>query len=93
MNTLHVYAQEIWHDEAYIAGTREALEALRTAIDQALAAGQGHMQSFANDGEGYTVHVVQMTEDQADKMKVPYTDEVATDKSPEKFGPWSLVHA
>ena len=91
MSTMHIYAQEIWHDQAYIAGTRETLEMLKLAIDRALSDGQGQMQVFASDGEGYTIHTVVMTEEQADKMPVPYTDEIARENSAGKFGPWSLV--
>ena len=94
MTTLHIYAQEIWHDEAYIAGTREDLEMLRMAIDRALTDGRGQMQAFVCDGEGYTVHVVTMTEDQADAMPVPYTDEMArAHQERMEFGPWALLRS
>jgi len=93
MMTLHIYAQEIWHDEAYIAGTREDLKMLRMAIDRALTDGRGQMQALVCDGEGYTIHVVLVSEEQADAMPVPYTDEVARAQQDRiKFGPWSLVH-
>lgn len=94
MTTLHIYGQEMWHDEAYIAGTREDLEMLRLAIDRALTAGYGQMQAFTSDGEGYTVNVVTATEEQADAMPVPYTDECARaqeDRAP--FGPWALMRS
>lgn len=92
MGTLHIYAQAMWHDEAYIAGTREDLEMLRIAIDHALAEGRGQMQAFTSDGEGYTVHIVPMSEEQADEMPVPYTDEIARAKQDSwQFGPWSLL--
>lgn len=92
MTTLHIYAQEIWHDEAYIAGTREDLEMLRMAIDRALTEGRGQMQTFACDGEGYIVHVVVATEDQADAMPVPYTNECARAQQDRmQFGPWALM--
>lgn len=94
MATLHIYAQEIWHDEAYIAGTREDLEMLRMAIDRALTNGHGQMQAFACDGEGYTVQIVTLTEEQADAMPVPYTDEVARAQQDRmKFGPWALLRS
>lgn len=89
MGALHIYAQAIWHDEAYIAGTREYLEMLRMTIDRALADGSGHgqMQAFTSDGEGYTMHVVLTTEEQADAMPVPYTDECARERQDRiKFG-------
>ena len=92
MKTLHIYAQEMWHADAYIAGTREDLEMLRQAIDRALTAGHGEMQTFTCDGEGYTVHVVSATEAQADAMPVPYTDECARAQQDRmQFGPWKLI--
>lgn len=92
--TLHIYAQERWHDEAYIAGTREDLEMLRMAIDRALTEGRGQMQAFACDGEGYTAHVIVATEDQADAMPVPYTDECARAQQDRmQFGPWALMRS
>lgn len=94
MGTLHIYAQTMWHDEAYIAGTREDLEMLRIAIDHALAEGNGQMQAFACDGEGYTVHIVPMSEDQADEMPVPYTHDQAKAKHERmKYGPWALLRS
>lgn len=92
MTTLHIYAQELWHDEAYIAGTVKALEMLRIAIDRALAEGHAQMQAFACDGEGYTVHVIPMSGEQSDAMPVPYTDECA--RAPQdqmQYGPWALL--
>lgn len=54
-NVLHIIAQPMAHDDAYIIGTQEGLKRLRDAIDAALAA-PGHPRSasvMCNDGEGY----------------------------------------
>ena len=91
--TLHIYAQTIWHDEAYIAGTREALDDLVRAIGLALENNESseHRQ-FASDGEGYRVHVVLATEEQAMAMPVPYTDDCAkANQSRIPFGPWGIL--
>jgi len=95
MKTLHIYAQKVWHDEAYIAGTRDALHALRDAIDRALIRNAPAVaEAFCCDGEGYRIHVVPTTEEQADAMPVPYTDECArAQKDLEPFGPWSLIQS
>ena len=37
---LHIYAQEIWHGDAFILGNKEALESLRAAIDAAFMKGR-----------------------------------------------------
>ena len=93
METLHIYAQEIWHDEAYITGTPEALAMLRDAINTALETGTGRAECFVCDGEGYRIEVVQTTDEQIDKMVVPYTDECARETHEStKFGPWTLLH-
>lgn len=89
MTTLHIYAQEMWHDEAYIAGQREDLEMLRAAIDRALNEGHGQMQAFCCDGEGYEVHVLCVSDAMADKLATPYTDEMANGgKQPPALWPW-----
>ena len=91
--TLHIYGQEMWHDDAYIAGTESELKGLLEAIQYALKDGDGSATAFVNDGEGYTIYVVQTTEEQADKMPVPYTDECARSKDEEvQFGPWKLLN-
>lgn len=54
---LHVIAQQHYHMPAFIVGNRLALENLRAAINAALATGAGHAAVFANDGEGYGLHV------------------------------------
>lgn len=94
MSVLHIYAQECWHDEAYIGGTREELTRLCQAIERALADGKSTMDSFTSDGEGYRVHIVSVTHEDADRMARPYTDEPAREPVTDStFGPWSIVFA
>lgn len=54
---LHVYAQYMWHSPATIRGTKAGLEALRAAIDRALAGDEGRASVMATDGEGYDVMI------------------------------------
>jgi hypothetical protein len=54
---LHVVPQYTYHADASIVGTREALVALRDAISYALKCGEAQMDTFASDGEGYTLTV------------------------------------
>lgn len=92
MEILHIYAQDAWHDEAYIAGTREALKLLRDAIDSAIEKGTGSAECFVCDGEGYRIEVVVATKEQIGNMVVPYTSECAKgDAESVKFGPWTLL--
>lgn len=90
---LHCYAQAFWHTEAYISGNRGGLLALRAAIDQALDKGSGDCDIFAGDGEGYTVHVVAMSDADATRQVVPYTDEIARQPWARAFGPWEVIGA
>ena len=92
---LHCYAQAIWHDEAYLSGGRGALMALRSAIDAALRDGAGECDVFASDGEAYTVHVVAMSDADAERQVVPYTEEPARQLHPwnDVFGPWDVLRA
>ena len=50
---LHVYGQHCEHDEAFIIGTRDALLALRAAIDASLTQDHAVAEVYAADGEGY----------------------------------------
>ena len=77
--TLHIYSPALWHDDAWIAGTPDALEALRDAINVALASGDGACKSFAADGEGFAAIVLRVDEAVAVTLRVPYTDDVAKD--------------
>ncbi len=77
---LHIYAQSEWHGEAIIVGNRIALEALRDAIDNALATGYGAATAFVGDGEGFHALVVKQ-EVGFDKLAVPYTNEIASEKN------------
>lgn len=54
---LHVVPQYTYHGDAEIVGTAEALTALRDAISYALKRGEADMDTFASDGEGYTLTV------------------------------------
>lgn len=55
---LHIYGQYMWHSPATIRGTKAGLEALREAVDKALAGDEGRESVIATDGEGYDVMVV-----------------------------------
>lgn len=74
---LHLYAQPFWHAEAYIVGDREGLTALRNAIDAALETGRATALPFASDGEGYELEIVAVSTEDAWRLAVPYTDEMA----------------
>ncbi len=89
---LHVYAQPFWHQEAFIVGNREALEALRDAIDSALAEDEGKAVVVAADHEGYDLHVYR-EEDQSywENSMLPYTDEANFKPAPDDAViPWTL---
>jgi hypothetical protein len=78
-NTLHVYAQEHGHAEAYLVGTRAALDLLRTAIDEALQMNfPTCIEVFAVDGEGYRVTVVPTDEARLLTLHLPYRDDCAS---------------
>ena len=88
---LHLYAQETYHQEAFIVGTRPGLEALKRAIDKAFMEGQGEAEVSVSDGEGYTV-VILLKEDGAfwDKAAVPYTVDYAAPKDPTAIWPGAI---
>lgn len=70
-DTLHVYASEHPHEEAFLTGTPDALRRLRDAIDRALENKRPECAVvYASDGEGHAV-VVQPCEDMTGVV-VPY---------------------
>lgn len=77
---LHIYGQHFWHDEAYIVGNRGALIALRDAIDEALARMAGELEVFTNDGEGHHVCIAAVGSAVADRLILPYTEDIARDR-------------
>ncbi|MGC8489629.1 MAG: hypothetical protein ACP5QO_15625 [Clostridia bacterium] len=79
---LHLHAQAVWHDPAYLVGNPEGLRRLVHAITEALA--EGHSTSaevFVNDGEGFQVRVICDASPWEGaswtRRAVPYTDEPA----------------
>lgn len=89
-NTLHIYAQPYWHEHAFIVGDRIALEALKVAIEHALANGGGTLTAFTADGEGYSTNVYCEEREAFWKASaLPYTDE-ATCGTPHGKGGWDL---
>lgn len=88
---LHIFPQYAHHCEAYIAGTRSELLALRDTIDEALALGDGEMLTFANDGEGYDVCVVMVSDDEAQQMPTAYTGDYAQDTDERRRHPWRIL--
>lgn len=77
MSIVHIYPQELWHDSAYIAGTREGLLARRRAIDSALEHDAARADVYANDGEGYCVYVNRVDDALAQQLALSYTDPIA----------------
>ncbi len=71
---LHVYPQRHAHHPAEIRGTREALVALREAIDLALDRPNGAADAvaFARDGEGYSIEVRRVPRDALHRSRLPY---------------------
>jgi len=87
---LHLYAQDHWHDEGWVVGTRPGLEALQTAISQALQQGTGKVEVTVNDGEGYDLCVILLDEaDNPDRLTLPYGG-VGWENDPPAIPPWRL---
>ena len=77
--TMHGIPQDLWHDPVVIAGTREAIQALRDALNRALEPPHEAHQArvFADDGEGYRVFVRVVTEEDMHAIPYGYADEMA----------------
>lgn len=71
---IHIYAQHSEHQPAEIRGTREALTALRDAIDAALAESNGEAEAkgIAADGEGYDIEIRRVPRSTLARSRLPY---------------------
>lgn len=91
---LHIYGQTYFHEHAFIVGNKEALEALRDAIDDALEVGsrEGETTVATSDGEGYVLKVYRQEEDDNfwDKAALPYSDKTCFSNPDDAIGPWDL---
>jgi hypothetical protein len=94
IESLHIYGQEQYHEEACIVGDRNSLMRLRTMIDRALTPGLG-MESklfFASDGEGFNLHVVNFEGKEGwDRIAVPYTGAAACEKREDAVWPHTII--
>lgn len=88
---LHVFAQYAHHTDAYIVGTSQDLLALRNTLDQAMSRADAQMVAFASDGEGYDLHVVQIDQDQAQRLLTAYTADYAEDSRETALHPWHIL--
>ncbi|RJX18213.1 MAG: hypothetical protein C4570_07170 [Ammonifex sp.] len=92
---LHVHAQLVPHDEAFIVGNREGLLALRKAIDAALEGGRGEAEAFVSDGEGFSAYVILQEGDlwssEWIKAVVPYVKDWAAEDRKNVVWPWSRI--
>lgn len=88
---LHSYAQDMWHDTAYLAGTREGIERLRDLLSAALTHEEGVAASefLANDGEGYLICAYVLQRADFNQMRLPYVGEIA--ESEEGVNCWQLL--
>jgi hypothetical protein len=95
---LHVYAQEIWHGDAWIVGNTVGLTKLRDSLNQALAYGVGRLDTFATDGEGYSLRILLENSEWGaadpgsawNRMQLPYIEDYAKDQRPEALCPEDL---
>lgn len=86
--TLHVYGPRLYHDDAFLVGSRAALEQAKAAIEEALESGGATRILFANDGEGFHFGVICVDDENSlDSLAVPYTQDFAQEKRDEALHP------
>ena len=74
-NTLHIYGQRFQHEPVEISGSYAALREMADAIYKALIYGAYESETFyVNDGEGYTIAITVVPEDDLNQLRVPYSD-------------------
>ena len=92
-NILQIYAQSGPHDRAFICGTEDDLKQLRDTLDLMLMENwdESYLDTFTSDGEGYTLKIMRLKEEDFDKIINPYTDELFSEQpSKNKKHPWFL---
>lgn len=89
MNSLHIFGQNGFHDEVFIVGTADDLAKLAETINTADSSIDGRSEAdfFVADGEGYKVIVLRASEEDMDKLAVPYYDEYAQEKRDDALSP------
>lgn len=87
-NIIQIYGQDSPHSEALIVSDKEGLILLREAIDKALKSGQGVLNTFQSDGEGYQLIILKQKEDKIKELRSSYIDEIYVTGGKK---PWSLI--
>lgn len=91
MNQMHIYGQEMWHDDVSIIGDTASLTALKKAIEDALETGSGFALAFVNDGEGFNTLVVRVDDaGRLDNLAVPYMDDMAKERDADADWPHTI---
>ena len=74
---MHVYGQQAWHDDVVIVGSSADMIALRDQIDAAIHCikVKDTPDYFTNDGEGYGIIIIPVTEQEMQEIPLPYTDD------------------
>lgn len=80
-DSLHIYGQKDWHDEAIIVGNRQGLEKLKQLIELALEKGDGTHHFWSNDLESYDVYVSCQDDETIETLTVPYSEASFASKS------------
>jgi hypothetical protein len=77
-NMIQIYAQSGPHDRAFICGTVDELKQLRDSLDLMLLENrdEAYLDTFTSDGEGYTLKIMRLEEEQFDQLILPYSDEL-----------------
>lgn len=71
---LHLYSPASYHQEQVVLGNRAGLEALRNAVNAALAGGFSVTDACeTGDGEGYHLLVKMLDDDAMQTVRTPYT--------------------
>lgn len=95
---LHLYAQEAWHEPAYIVANRFGLQRLLEALKAALAS-EGESKTtketfVSGDGEGYALHIQPVDDPKAwERLALPYVGEEAKERRRDALWPWAIQEA
>ena len=89
---LHVYSQGIFHDDATLVVSHSDLPRLLAAVQDAIRTGMSRTTFFPSDGEGFDMVVCGVEDSVFDKLKMPYTDEMAMDRREDCVIPEEVIY-
>lgn len=77
--TLHIYGQLYQHSDCFLLTTEDDLENLIKQLERVRDYGMATGDYFTADGEGYTLRIAKVEDNDLDRTRLPYMSDQAAD--------------